>query len=305
MLQISRGTTKKPKISQGRVVILGSGNIGTDLLFKVRKSKNLECTGFVGRGYNSIGMHTAMDLGVRCSDKGIEYITQNAHDIDLVFDATSAHAHDLHAPILAELGIPVINLTPAPIGLMTVPSVNGEIAQNILNLNMITCGGQASVPIAHAFGKVEAGISYVEVVSSIASKSAGPATRRNLDEYIRTTEAGVIKFSGAEGAKAILNLNPASPCIDMQTTIFAEMVDPNIEKLKKEVYEAVARVKRYVPGYELILGPLVENGRVVVTVRVRGAGDFLPPYAGNLDIINCAAIAMAEEFAKNRVVKVN
>jgi acetaldehyde dehydrogenase len=167
-----------------------------------------------------------------------------------------------------------------------------------MNINMVTCGGQASIPIAYAIGRTQGSLGYVEAVSSIASKSAGPATRMNLDEYIGTTEKGLLEFSGAAKAKAILNLNPASPCIDMQTTVFAKVERPDIAALNEALFPIVEKIREYVPGYRLIVGPLVENGRIVVMVRVRGLGDYLPEYAGNLDIINCAAIAMAEEYAK-------
>jgi acetaldehyde dehydrogenase (acetylating) len=172
------------------------------------------------------------------------------------------------------------------------------------NVNMVTCGGQASIPIAWALGKVYgANLSYVEVVSSIASKSAGPATRRNLDEYITTTEKGLALFSGCENTKAILNLNPALPCVDMQTTVLAKLgfvgfgADADLQSLTKLVADVAADVKEYVPGYEVIVAPTFESGRIIIMVRVKGLGDYLPAYAGNLDIINCAAIAMAEEYA--------
>ena len=163
---------------------------------------------------------------------------------------------------------------------------------------MITCGGQASIPIAYLIGKTHQDIEYIEVISSIASKSAGPATRLNLDEYVETTELGVKLFSGAKKTKAILNLNPAEPCIDMQTTIFAKVENPNIEALKIEVDKMIASIKKYVPGYQLLVPPIYENGKIVVMIKVQGLGDYLPKYAGNLDIINCAAIAVAEEYAK-------
>ncbi|MEQ1724231.1 MAG: acetaldehyde dehydrogenase (acetylating), partial [Pseudobdellovibrio sp.] len=208
-----------------------------------------------------------------------------------------ASAHFQHAPLLKELGKFVVDLTPAKIGKMCVPAVNLKDCLKENNVNMITCGGQASIPIVYAIGQTQSEIDYIEVVSAIASKSAGPATRLNLDEYIHTTEEGIRKFSGAKRSKAILNLNPAVPCINMQTTIMAKVASPNIEKLKPELDRIVSIVKKYVPGYEVIVGPVVEDGRIFTTIRVKGLGDFLPAYAGNLDIINCAAIAMAEEYA--------
>ena len=281
-----------------RIAIIGSGNIGTDLLIKVLRSPHLECGAFIGRNLSSPGMLKAVALGVPISANGIDYIIKNNDCCDLVFDATSARSHLDHAPVLKALGKKVIDLTPAKIGLMSVPSVNLDDALLESNVNMITCGGQASIPVAYAIGQTQKDVDYIEVVSSIASRSAGPATRQNLDEYIKTTEDGLMQFSGAKRAKAILNLNPAEPCVDMQTTIFAKVKHPDISALLVKLNEQVAKVRAYVPGYEVILGPIIENERIVIMVRVRGLGDYLPAYAGNLDIINCAAIAMAEEYAR-------
>lgn len=283
-----------------RVAILGSGNIGTDLLVKTMRSEYLECIAFIGRSYTSQGMQKARSMDVACSDKSIQYVQDNHSVIDLVFDATSAKDHQMHAPILKSLGIRAIDLTPAKVGPMCVPAVNIDECLDEMNLNMVTCGGQASIPIAYVIGRTQKEVPYIEVVSSIASKSAGPATRLNLDEYIGTTEKGVLKFSGCAKAKAILNLNPAVPCIDMQTTVFAKVSNPDIDSIRERLIPIVNRIRQYVPGYELIVGPLVENGRIVVMVRVRGLGDYLPEYAGNLDIINCAAIEMAERYAQER-----
>lgn len=283
-----------------RVAILGSGNIGTDLLYKVQRSNYLECTAFIGRNLGSSGIVRAQKLSVPVSAEGIDYISKNPDCCDLVFDATSASAHAVHAPILARLGKIAIDLTPAKLGPMCIPAVNLEACLKEKNVNMVTCGGQASIPVAYAIGQTQADIDYIEVVSSIASRSAGPATRINLDEYIHTTESGVQHFSGARRCKAILNLNPANPCINMQTTILAKVPNPDIEGLKIALNRIVGIIKSYVPGYEVIVGPTVENERIVVTVRVKGRGDYLPEYAGNLDIINCAAIGMAEHYAIDR-----
>lgn len=281
-----------------KVAIIGSGNIGTDLLIKVLRSPYLECGAFIGRNLSSSGMVKALSLGVRVSAEGIDYIVKNPDCCDLVFDATSAKSHQDHAPILKKLNKRVIDLTPAKIGLMSVPSVNLADALAESNVNMVTCGGQASIPVAYAIGQTQTDVEYIEVVSSIASRSAGPATRQNLDEYIKTTEDGLKEFSGATRTKAILNLNPAEPCVDMRATIFAKVKNPDIAKLSEELMELVKKIREYVPGYEIILGPIMENDRIVVMVKVRGLGDYLPAYAGNLDIINCAAIAMAEEYAR-------
>jgi len=284
--------------SKLRVAILGSGNIGTDLLLKVRRSPFLECSLFIGRNLASPGMAKANSLGVRISDKSIGAIEDDPDCCDLVFDATSARDHLKHWPILERLGKMVIDMTPAKVGTMCIPAINLESSLEGRNANMVTCGGQASIPIAWAIGQTHADVEYIEVVSSIASRSAGPATRINIDEYLETTEGGLEAFSGCKSAKAILVLNPAQPCIDMQTTIFARVQNPDIEALKKAVDDIIAKIQPYVPGYELLLSPVLENGRIVVMVKVRGLGDYLPAFAGNLDIINCAAIAAAEAYAK-------
>lgn len=283
-----------------KVAILGSGNIGTDLLVKSLRSQVLDCTVFIGRNLGSPGMSKAQNLGVKVSAESIGYIERNPDCCDLVFDATSAADHLIHWSILKRLNKLVIDLTPAKVGAMCVPAVNIDACLSEQNLNMVTCGGQASIPIAYAIGQTHSNVEYIEVISSIASRSAGPATRINLDEYIHTTEQGVKFFSKANRTKAILNLNPAIPCINMQTTILAKIAEPNMPALQKAIDDISKKIQRYVPGYEVILGPKIENGRVVTMVRVKGLGDYLPEYAGNLDIINCAAIAAAEEFAKRR-----
>ena len=286
-----------PGTNRLRVAILGSGNIGTDLLVKVLRSPRLECALFVGRNLNSAGLAKAHSLGVPISDRSIEALASDPDAFDLVFDATSALDHVRHWDVLRRLGKRVIDLTPANIGMMCVPAINLDACMTQANVNMVTCGGQASAPLAHAIGVTHAAVEYIEVVSSIASRSAGPATRLNLDEYIATTEKATIRFSGCAQAKTILILNPAVPCVDMQTTVMAKVQALNMEGLKREVDTVVARLQTYVPGYQLVLGPLYENGRIVIIVRVQGRGDYLPRYSGNLDIINCAAIAAAEAFS--------
>lgn len=283
-----------------KVAILGSGNIGTDLLLKVLRSPHLECGVFIGRNLQSAGMIKAGSLGVTVSAEGIAYIEKIPNCCELVFDATSAKAHAIHAPVLNRLGKCVIDLTPAKIGEMCVPVVNMNHVLINKNINMITCGGQAAIPIAYALALVQKEIEYIEVVSSISSRSAGPATRLNLDEYIHTTEQAVKLFSGAKMTKAILVINPAEPCINMQTTIFAKITNPDMDSLQHVILNMVKKLQKYVPGYELIMDPVIENGRVVVMVRVKGQGDYLPEYAGNLDIINCAALVVAEKYAAKR-----
>jgi acetaldehyde dehydrogenase (acetylating) len=285
-------------MSKLKVAILGSGNIGTDLLIKIQRSEYLECVLFIGRNLSSPGMAKAISLGVKVSDQSINAIVKDPDCCDLVFDATSAKDAQHHWAILKKLGKIVVDMTPAKVGGLCIPAVNLNDAIAQQNVNMVTCGGQASIPIAYLIGQTHPEVEYIEVVSSIASRSAGPATRLNLDEYIETTEEGVRLFSGAKRAKAILNLNPANPCIDMQTTIFAKVINPNIEALTLAVEAMVKNINSYVPGYQLLVSPLYENGRIVVMVKAQGLGDYLPKYAGNLDIINCAAIAVAEEYAK-------
>lgn len=288
-----------------KVAILGSGNIGTDLLIKTIRSPFLECSLFIGRRLDSQGMKKANSLGIKISDLSIDAIINNPDCCDLVFDATSALYHKNHWPILQELGKKVIDMTPSGIGEMCVPAINLENCLNNNNVNMVTCGGQASIPLANVIGKIHEKVDYIEVVSSIASRSAGPATRLNLDEYIETTEKGIKQFSGCKEAKAIIILNPARPDVDMQTTIFAKVNNPMIEELKTAVDNRVSLIQNYVPGYKLIVSPVLENNRIVIMVKVQGLGDYLPKYAGNMDIINCAAIKMAEEFALRKNSKTN
>ena len=287
-------------MTQFRAAILGTGHIGTDLLFKVRRSALLCCTSFVGRRDDSCGMQCAKDLGIAVSTQGLNYLLNHSNTYDVVFDATSAAGHRAHAPCLAKINKPVIDLTPAKVGDMCVPAVDIEPASKSLNLNTITCGGQATVPLAWAIGRTQANIRYLEVVSHIASASAGPATRANLDEYIETTELALQKFSGVQRCKAILNLNPAEPCITMQATVMADIDAPNLSSLRPVLSDVIDAVRQYVPGYSLCIGPMVEHGRLIVSARVTGAGDHLPVYAGNLDIITCAAVAIAEAMARMR-----
>jgi acetaldehyde dehydrogenase len=244
-------------------------------------------------------MKRASQLGVPISDRGIEAIVADPSICEVVFDATSAHAHIEHWAVLEKLGKTVIDMTPAKLGEFCIPAINAQacLDTGTRNINMITCGGQSSIPIANAISQSHPVIEYIEVASSIASRSAGPATRANLDEYIETTEKALQRFTGAKRAKAILILNPANPPIDMQTTIYAKIANPDLPAIRASVETMVALLKTYVPGYQLIVPPIVEGGRVITTIKVMGNGDYLPRYAGNLDIINCAAVAMAEMIA--------
>ncbi len=285
-----------------KIAILGTGNIGTDLLLKAIRSSTLECRLFAGRNLASPGMTKASLLNVPVSAKGLQSVLDLKDELDLVFDATSAEDHLKHAPLFERAGITAVDLTPSRVGQMCVPAVNLEECLELPNVNMVTCGGQAAIPLAYAIASANQELEYIETVSSIASRSAGPATRINLDEYLETTETGLSKFSGCNHTKAILNLNPAQPCVHMQTTVMAKIRKPDIEKTRAAVTAMVALIKSYVPGYQLILEPIIENERLITMIKVDGLGDYLPKYAGNLDIINCAAIAFAEAAARRRVL---
>jgi acetaldehyde dehydrogenase len=280
------------------VAILGSGNIGTDLLVKAKRSPFLDCTLFIGRHLSSPGMNKANSLGVKISNLGVEAIVRDPDCCDLVFDATSAIDHERHWSVLQNLNKIVVDMTPSRVGEMCIPAINLINCINYKNVNMVTCGGQASIPLAHIIGQIHSDVDYIEVVSSIAARSAGPATRLNIDEFVETTETGIKAFSGCKRAKAILILNPAQPCVDMQTTVFAKVNNPEMEKLKAAIDIMARRIQAYVPGYQVIVPPVLENNRIVIMVKVQGLGDYLPRYAGNLDIINCAAITMAEAYAR-------
>ena len=290
----------KPKPEKMKVAILGTGNIGTDLLMKVLRSPWLECRLFAGRNLSSPGMMKADQLRIPVSGKSIQGIVEQRAEFDLVFDATSAEDHLRHAPVLADLGLIAVDLTPAKVGKMCVPAVNLEECLDVRNVNMVSCGGQASIPLAFAIATANPEIEYLETISSIAARSAGPATRVNLDEYLATTENGLAAFSRGTRTKAILNLNPAQPCVHMQTTVLAKIKQPDLEKTRAAVAAIVLKIQEYVPGYQLIMPPMIENNRLAVMVRVEGRGDYLPKYAGNLDIINCAAIAIAEAHARRK-----
>lgn len=281
-----------------RVGIIGTGNIGTDLLLKVQRSPLLECELFAGRNSRSAGIRTARELGVETSDRSIDPFVEEPERFDLVFDATSAGDATRHYELLKPLGIPVIDLTPAKLGKLCIPALNLADCVGEPNLCMVTCGGQAAVPLAECVMRTQPGVEYVEIVSTSASASVGPATRINIDEYLATTEAAVHAFCGPKRAKSILLVNPSNPPIMMQNTVFAKADEADLPALAEAVEEMVGRIQRYVPGYRLVVAPLHENGRIAMTVQVAGAGDYLPEYAGNLDIITCAAVAAAEENAR-------
>ncbi len=289
------------KIKKIKVGIIGTGNIGSDLLVKILRSPVLECGIFTGQNPNSDGIKRAKMLGVKTSVKSIRAIENNPNCCEIVFDATSAEAHLYNAPILKKLKKFVIDMTPSRFGKMCIPILNLESSLKEQNINMVSCGGQATTPIAKVIMKVNPDTEYIEIVSSISSKSAGIGTRNNIDEYTQTTSEALMYFSGVKKAKAIVNLNPADPPILMHNTIYAKIKNPKIDLITKEIKKMVKKIQQYVPGYKLVLEPVFDNGKLTTMIEVVGRGDYLPVYAGNLDIINCAAIAVAEEYARRKL----
>lgn len=283
------------------VAIIGTGNIGTDLLIKIQRSPILECVLFAGRNLDSRGMQRARLLGVSISDQSIKAIERKPNICDIVFDATSAKAHQYHAPILKKLGKIAIDLTPSKIGKMCIPVINMNQCLDESNVNLVTCGGQAAIPIAHAIMLVHPDTEYIEVVASIASKSAGPGTRANIDEFTQTTGDAILNFTGVPRAKAIIVLNPAEPPVLMHNTIYAQIAKPQIKRLAAAINDITSRIQKYVPGYKVTVGPVAEDNRITVMVEVVGLGDFLPKYSGNLDIITCAAVNIAEAYAQKKL----
>lgn len=285
---------------KARIAIIGTGNIGSDLLVKIQRSPYLECTKFIGRNLNSKGMLFARNFNVELSDKSIDAIVEDPDCCDIVIDATSAAVHRINAPILKKLGKFTIDMTPSQIGEMCIPAINAKEALALDNINLVTCGGQAVVPIAYAISRVSK-VMYHEMVSVIASKSAGPGTRDNIDEFTQTTKKALLKFTNAADAKAIITLNPADPPIKMHNTLYSIVENPDMEAIRNSVKQMVEEIRHYVDGYKLTVEPMLEHGRIVTMVTVEGHGDYLPPYSGNLDIINCAAISMAERFAEAKL----
>ncbi|HEY4277217.1 MAG TPA: acetaldehyde dehydrogenase (acetylating) [Conexibacter sp.] len=280
--------------------ILGSGNIGADLMAKIGRSDELELVGVVGIDPASDGLARARAAGYETSAEGIDWILDNRDTIDLVFEATSAGAHKANAPKLAEAGIQTLDLTPAKLGPGVVPVVNLEAHQNAPDINMITCGGQATIPMVAAVSAA-AEVSYAEIVATISSKSAGPGTRANIDEFTQTTSAGVAEIGGARRSKAIIVLNPAEPEIMMRNTVFCALPDgADTDAIGASIEQMAARVAEYVPGYRLRTAPVFDEGRVAIFIEVEGAGDYLPRYAGNLDIMTAAAVRVGEELARLR-----
>ena len=288
-----------------KVGIIGTGNIGTDILMKLQRSEVLECGIFAGRNEDSEGIKMAKSMGVRTSADSIHAIEEDPECCEIVFDATSASVHKYNAPILKKLNKFAIDLTPAHVGKMCVPVINMEECLNEDNVNLITCGGQATTPIANVISKIHPETKYIEIVATIASKSAGAGTRNNIDEFTQATRDALTEFTGIDNTKAIIVLNSAEPPITMRNTVYAMIDDPDMDAIRKGVREVEEKIRKYVPGYSVIMEPVHENGRVTTTIQVIGLGDYLPKYAGNLDIITCAAIEIAENYAKKKILGVD
>lgn len=288
--------------------IVGSGNIGTDLLIKLLKSDHLDVHSFIGIDPASEGLRIAKELGVRTSAEGVDWLLDQAQLPDIVFEATSATTHATNAPRYRGAEIIAIDLTPAAVGPSHCPATQNEFAFDIDNLNMITCGGQATIPIVHAVSSV-ARVPYAEIVASIASRSAGPGTRANIDEFTETTARALESVGGAEEGKAIIILNPAEPPLVMRDTVFCA-IEPGADRaaISASIVRTVERVQQYVPGYRMRQEPQFDEpdplwgnlGRVTVLLEVEGNGDFLPPWAGNLDIMTAAALAAGESIAQRQ-----
>jgi len=313
---------ERSDMAKTKVAIIGSGNIGTDLMIKImRLSSVLEMAAFVGIDPESDGLQRAARLGVPITAKGIEGLLAMPEfaDIGIVFDATSASAHQRNSELVLASGKRMIDLTPAAIGPYTVPPVNGDANLDSPNVNMVTCGGQATIPIVAAVGRV-AKVHYGEIVASIASKSAGPGTRANIDEFTETTSRAIVDVGGATRGKAIIVLNPAEPPLIMRDTVFCLCDEAEPEAIRQSILAMVAEVQTYVPGYRLKqnvqfesigsnrplhIPEMAETGRteftglkVSVFLEVEGAAHYLPAYAGNLDIMTSAALRTAEKIAR-------
>lgn len=293
-------------MAKASAAIVGSGNIGTDLLYKLARSAVIEPRWMVGIDPESPGLKRAADLGLATTSDGVEALLSGDAVPDIVFEATSASVHRANAPRYESAGIRVVDLTPAAIGPAVVPNVNLDANLDAPNVNMITCGGQATIPMVFAVSRVTP-VSYAEIVATVASRSAGPGTRANIDEFTRTTRAGIEAIGGAQRGKAIIVLNPAEPPMVMRDTIFCAIgPDADTSAVADSIEAMAADVARYVPGYRLLQKPQFDppsaatagSTRVAIFVEVEGMGEFLPPYAGNLDIMTAAATRVGEEIVR-------
>lgn len=283
--------------------IVGSGNIATDLLFKLQRSERILPRWMIGIDPDSDGLRRAAGLGVETTAEGVGWLLRQDPLPDLVFEATSAKAHAANAPLYAERQITAVDLTPAAVGPYVVPPVNLTEHIGKPNLNMVTCGGQATIPMVYAVSRVT-DVPYAEIVASVASAAAGPGTRANIDEFTRTTAGAVAQLGGAGRGKAIIILNPAKPAVIMRDSIFVAVPrDVDQQAVADSVRAMEAEVQQYVPGYRLTADPQFDEGRVAIFVQVEGAGDYLPSYAGNLDIMTAAAAKVGEEIARSQLAR--
>jgi acetaldehyde dehydrogenase len=284
-----------------RVAIIGTGSIGTDLLLKVMASRVLRCDLFAGRRLESPGIELAKTRGVSTSDRGIDAVAESIDHIDVVFDATSAEDAKRHWSVLQPLGVSFIDLTPASLGKFCVPALNLEECLDEQYVSMVTCGGQAAVPMARCISEATDGLGYLEIASASAAASLGPASRANIEEYVTTTEEATLEFCRVERTKTMLVVNPAKPEIVMRNSVAVLSSEPvDMEALRASAAVMEQKIRAYVPGYRMIVPPVAAAGRIMLTVEVEGLGDWLPRYAGNLDIITCAAVAVAEARARRR-----
>ena len=285
-----------------KCALIGPGNIGTDLLYKLRRSTVLEPVWMVGVDPASDGLARAREFGLKTTDQGVDGLLPHVADDDIriAFDATSAYVHRDNSDKLTALGVKMIDLTPAAIGPYCVPPVNldAHLDSAQANVNMVTCGGQATIPMVYAVSRVQP-VAYGEIVATVSSRSVGPGTRKNIDEFTRTTSGAIEQVGGARKGKAIIVINPAEPPLIMRDTIHC-LTDgpPDVDAITASVHAMVKEVQRYVPGYTLKNGPVFDGNRVSVFMEVEGLGDYLPKYAGNLDIMTAAAAATAERFAE-------
>ncbi|HPF25520.1 MAG: acetaldehyde dehydrogenase (acetylating) [Steroidobacteraceae bacterium] len=284
-----------------RVALVGSGNIGTDLMMKTLRSSKLEPVWMVGIDPESDGLTRARSLGLKTTAGGLDALLPHVatDDIRIVFDATSAYVHRENAGKLAARHIVAVDLTPAAIGPYCVPPVNlaEHAGRGERNVNMVSCGGQATIPIVAAISRIQS-VAYAEIIATVASKSAGPGTRKNIDEFTRTTASGIERVGGAKQGKAIIILNPAEPPLIMRDTVHCLTDDePDQRAIEESVHAMIAEVQKYVPGYQLKNGPVFDGKRVSVFLEVAGRGDYLPRYAGNLDIMTAAAVQTGEMLA--------
>ncbi len=285
-----------------RCAMIGSGNIGTDLLYKLKRSELLEPVWMVGIEAASEGLARARDMGLKTTDKGVDGLLPfvKEDDIRIAFDATSAYVHKDNSDKLNALGVMMIDLTPAAIGPYCVPPINlkDHAGKREMNVNMVTCGGQATIPMVYAVSRVQK-VKYAEIVATVSSRSVGPGTRKNIDEFTRTTAGAVAKIGGADQGKAIIVINPADPPLIMRDTIHCLTHDaPKQALIEESVHDMLKEVQKYVPGYRLVNGPVFDGDRVTTYMEVEGLGDYLPKYAGNLDIMTAAATRTAEMFAE-------